>query len=107
MEALPSVVKSPTNSTLGFLCRFGSALNSLVTKFSRSLAFEPKRNVRPFTTVSSGPFGVTGVVLLAGCKGGGACVCRTMKVKLKMRSSSFGKRRRKVGGAEDVVVSGS
>lgn len=98
MEGLPSVVKSPTSSTFGFLCRFGSALNSLVTRFSRSLAFEPKMKVRPFITVSSGPFGVMRLVLLAGCDGAGACVCRTTKVKLKMRSSSFDKRRRKLGG---------
>lgn len=37
---LPPVVKSPINSTLAFLCRFGSAWNSLVTKFSTSRGVE-------------------------------------------------------------------
>lgn len=36
-EPLPPVVKSPISSTFEFLCRFGSAWNSRVTRFSTSL----------------------------------------------------------------------
>ena len=67
---------------MGFLWRFGSALNSLVASVARSLVVEEVRNVSPLITVSVG--GVAGD-------------CRIENVKYNSRSSSLLSLRRKEG----------
>jgi len=100
---LPPVPKSPTSCTFAFLCKLGSAWNSRVTKVSTSLAVEADTYVRPFTVVSTrllvswAPF-IPGVV---------CCVCRIIKVKLKVSSSSLLSLRMKLGDGPGDDGSGS
>lgn len=77
IELEPSVQKSPIRLTLGFLCRFGSAWNSRVTRFSRSLPLDAIANVSPLMFVSA-------TVPLAGSPR-----CLMLNLKLKKRSSSL------------------
>lgn len=95
-DEFPPVEISPTNSTFEFLCRLGSAWNSLVTRLSRSLALDAKANVRPLiiVPVERGVF----------CRA--LSPCRTMNEKVKNSSSSLFSRRRKEGG-DAVEESGS
>lgn len=97
---LPPVVKSPTNCTLAFLCKFGSAWNSRVTSVSTSFAVDADTYVRPLMIVSTCP-AVASWMLLgfeAIC-----AVCRIINVKLKVRSSSLLSLSMKLG----VVVEGN
>jgi hypothetical protein len=92
-DGLPPVVESPINETFGlFLWRFGSAWSSRVTRLSSSRKVGAKRKVRPLIEVSTG---APVAPLFAGCE---ASICRRTNVKLKFRSSSLGRRRRKEGG---------
>jgi hypothetical protein len=52
-DGLPPVEKSPTSSTLEFLCRLGSAWNSRVRRFLTSRRLDAWTNVRPLITVST------------------------------------------------------
>lgn len=89
-EGLPPVEKSPTSSTLGFLCRLGSAWNSRVTKFSTSRGVEAYTWVRPVIRVSIAEPLASGLAVEEACRGGEAgCACRMIKVKVKRISSSL------------------
>ncbi len=111
--------KSPTSSTLAFLCRLGSAWNSRVTKLSTSRRLEAWTKVSPLMTVST-----VAAVLLAsvGLEAAAAAavpaepagpvaeapvpvadngVCRMTNVKVKVSSSSLGSFRRKDGPVAD------
>jgi hypothetical protein len=104
-DGVPSVEKSPINCTFELFCRFGFAWNSRVIRLSSSLEFDAWAKVRPVRDVSatSGrdvatPFTVEPAVFPV-------CVCRRMKVKLKISSSSFDRRSRNVGTAAEGGMS--
>lgn len=71
----PFVPKSPISWTLEFLCKFGSAWNSLVTSVSSSLAFGAYAKVKPLMFVS------TAAVAVEGVAGRGPVFCLLMNVK--------------------------
>lgn len=97
---LPPVEKSPTNCTLAFLCKFGSAWNSRVTRVSTSLAVEAATNVRPLTVVSIESGGPP--EFAEDC-----AVCRIINVKFRVSSSSLLSLSMKTGAAEREDGSGS
>lgn len=66
-------------------------------RLSRSFAVGANRNVRPLMAVSTAVF----------ASGDAYTACLWTNVKLKMRSSSFARRRRKDGGVEAVPLSRS
>jgi len=69
-----------------------------VTRFSRSLELEAKRKVRPLMFVSTRPVGAMDELLLLILYILGTARCwRSMNVKLKLSSSSLGRRMRKEG----------
>ena len=75
----------------------GLAWNSRVTRFSRSRELEAKRNVRPLMFVSTRPEGAMVELLLTLYILGTARCWRSMNVKLKLSSSSLGRRMRNEG----------
>lgn len=77
---LPPVEKSPISSTLAFLCKLGSAWNSLVTKFSTSRGVEAYTYVRPLICVSTAALFRSPVEEEP---------WRTLKVNVNMSSSSL------------------
>jgi len=91
------VEKSPTRSTLAFLCKFGSAWNSRVTRFSTSLGVEAYTKVRPLIWVSAVATPFASAPAVPTC-----AICwpwRMTKVKVKASSSSLFSLRMKLGGA--------
>lgn len=78
-----------------------------MTRFSSSFGLDANTNVKPLMTVSTSPVGLTEEGLLTLYILGGAWACRDMNVKLKLSSSSLGKRMRKDGGPPGDAGSGS
>ena len=79
----------------------------MVTRFSNSFRVGAKTKVNPLMTVSTRPLGTIVEALFTLYMLCAAWVCRTMKVKLKVISSSLVKRRRKDGGPPAETDSGS
>jgi len=103
-DGLPPVEKSPTNCTFAFLCKFGSAWNSRVTKVSTSLAVEAETYVRPLMTVSTGFWPASCAALVVAVDWG---AFRMTKVKLNVSSSSLLSLRIKFGDVAKGEGSGS
>lgn len=125
-DGLPPVEKSPTSSTLEFLCRLGSAWNSRVNRFSTSRRLDAWTNVRPLMTVSTTAAAAEAPLASAGLEDAGdeavpptgaavpevaaavfvaafadARVCRMTNVNVNVSSSSLESLRRNEGPAAE------
>jgi hypothetical protein len=93
--------------TLELFCKFGFAWNSLVIRLSSSFELDAWANVSPVRLVSTTSGSDVETPLTVEPATFPVCVWRRMKVKLKMSSSSFDRRRRNVGSGAVGGRSGS
>jgi hypothetical protein len=93
--------------TLELFCKLGFAWNSLVIRLSSSFELDAWANVSPMRLVSTTSGSDVETPLTVEPETFPVCVWRRMKVKLKMSSSSFDRRSRKIGSGAVGGTSGS